>query len=910
MRTAAQATRVPAAAYRLQLGAAFTFGRAARLTPYLRELGVDAAYLSPCLKAVAGSLSGYDVIDHGALDPALGGAAGFERLCARLERAGLARVVDFVPNHMGLAGNPLWRDVLERGPASPWAGFFDIDWEPAKPELKGKVLLPVLGCLYGDALEAGELRLVHDAGVPELAYGDQRFPLSPESRAAMLRGAETPALLEERLAALNGRPGDPRSFDALHELHEAQNYRLAHWRVAAHEINYRRFFNINSLAAIRMEDERVFRHCHRLIAAQLRAGRVDGLRIDHPDGLYEPAGYLAKLQRLALRERALALAPGAEAEVDAALGEPEFEDARGIYLVVEKILGRKETLRPDWPVHGTVGYDYLNALNGLYVQRENEAAMSAVYSGFIGEALDFARLVYQTKKRFTLAEMSSEIQDLGRRLDAVSELSRRHRDFTRIDLVRAIGEVIDCLPVYRTYIAPDGTASPEDEKTLTIALERAKRAAPGLHPAVFDFVREVLLMRFPAGTPPEQAAGYRDVAMRFQQLSAPAMAKGLEDTAMYVNNRLLSLNEVGGDPEHFGWSAGDFHRRNAERAERWPASMLAASTHDSKRGEDVRLRLDAISEVPEEWKGLLARWAFCNEPCKTAVGGKLQPGRNTEYLIYQTLLGAWQPGARGDQVFFERVWDALLKSVREAKQDTNWNNPDAEYESALRRFLESILAPVPENRFLPLFEEFQGRLARWGMLNSLSALALRLGSPGVVDVYQGDELWNLTLVDPDNRRPVDFRRRVGALRALRRTVGRDGPERTARKLARSPEDGRIKLFMLWRGLRARRRSPALFVGGGYSALRAEGPRAENVVAFLRTEGSRVALSAGARFFAGGETAWEGTGLRLPPALRGVVLEDAFTGRSFRVTDAEEPRLSVAELFRVLPGALALSALPG
>lgn len=928
-------TWTPTSTYRIQLTPAFGFRAAAGLVAYLRELGAGAAYFSPWFKTAPMSDNAYAVTDPTEFNPDLGGRQAFDLLCRRLADAGLGHVADIVPNHMGIAHNPYWRDILERGRQSVYAAFFDIDWSPVKGELRERVLLPVLEDFYGRVLEAGLIRLDFKEGRFHVAYRNQSFPISPpgwsfvlqrglertrdrlsSEDASALREASSEAargdgeaaarrlraltarseaarrLLETCLVLFNGRRGASSSFDLLDALLNRQAYRLAHWRAASDEINYRRFFNFNELAAIRVEDERVFMHCHRLIFRLLEEGKISGIRVDHPDGLYDPPGYFTRLQEGYLRGR-LAKEGVAPDEADELLAGGEFRSAAPLYVVAEKILDRRETLPADWRVRGTAGYEFLNALNGLFVDRGNEEAIAAVYEGFIGRRKDFPSLIYAAKRLFLQTYMAGEIESLGHRLNALSEKNRYFRDFTRRILTAAVRETIACFPVYRTYISPrDAVPSARDERYMQVALAKARKAAPSLGPEVFDFLEDVLLLRLEPRVPEEQRALYRDFVLRFQQLTAPVMAKGLEDTAFYIDHRLISLNEVGGDPAHFGGSPAEFHRLNQDRARYWPGGLSAGSTHDTKRSEDVRLRIDVLSEIPADWKGEVSRWAVLNERHKTLLAGVLEPDRDVEYFIYQSLVGAWPDGDGQDEReradFLVRMKEYARKSVREAKRRTDWLNPNAEYEAALDRFLDALLSRGTGNPFLNAFLPFQRRISALGKLNSLSALVLRLAAPGVPDVYQGDELWNYRLVDPDNRKPVDFARRRVALDALRelvpRGLNRHRAESVAALLARK-DDGLVKMFLLREGLRQRRLTPELFLAGAsYAPVQIEGPRSQHVVAFMREREGRVLVAAAARFFSrlpSEPGTWHGTRLVLPLSCRTRVFRDIFTHRRVR-----------------------------
>jgi glycogen operon protein len=944
---------VPVSTYRLQLHKGFTFKDAEQAAAYLASLGVDALYLSPIFKAVPGSTHGYDCVDPGLLNPELGSWGDYESLCKALDARGLRQIIDIVPNHMGITGdhNGFWMDVLAHGQSSVYAQVFDIDWDPVKPEIKDKVLLPVLGDHYGRVLEAQQIRLEAANGRFFAVCNGARYPIAPRTwpmilehgmaelerqaspsdlrayrraiagamdgraehaavrlAAAMEHSPTVRRFVESRVELLNGRQGQPESFDALDRLLSQQNYRLAFWRVASDEVNYRRFFNINELAAVRTEDDFVFDLVHRLAFQLVAEGKVHGLRVDHPDGLYDPPGYFAKLQ-----ERYLAQTLAGEAglaEIQRVLGDKEFRGAAPLYVVIEKVLDRKESLPESWRVHGTVGYEALNALGGLLVDRGSEHRLGSIYEGFIGHPIDFSELIWRAKRRFALRSMASEVEALGHRLDRISESSRLYRDFTRSSLTAALREVICHFPVYRTYISPsDAKVSERDERIIRIAVERAKAATPYLGDDVFDFLRDVLLLKLEDSLPVPQRPVYRDFVLRFQQLTAPIMAKGYEDTALYIEHRLISLNEVGGDPAHFGVSPGDFHKLNAERARRWPGALTASSTHDTKRSEDVRARLSALSELPDEWQAQLAGWSLLNDKHRSRAAGASgevpAPTRNDEYLLYQTLLGVWPDedlDEAGHAALRERVWRYMLKAQREAKLHTDWIDPKPDYEDATRRFIDAVLDPA--GPFLRAFLPFQGRISALGKLNSLSMLVWKLGMPGAADTYQGNEVWDYSLVDPDNRRLVDFGKRAKLLAEVDETLRREPRSAAVASWLKMPADGKIKLFIAREGLQARRRHRALFVGGEYHPLRVEGPRETEAVAFMRKEGGTTALCAAARFFSrrASPDDWGDTRLVLPDALKGRKLKDIFTGQVFHPRDV----LPCRDLFSILGGCLAVS----
>jgi malto-oligosyltrehalose synthase len=884
--------QIPTSTYRLQVHGRFTLNDARDVVPYLRRLGVGAVYTSPYFAAEPGSTHGYDVTNHNAINPELGGAAAHTAFTDAVRDAGLQHIVDFVPNHMGISTttNPWWRDVLAHGQQSPYARFFDVDWYPFKTELRRKLLLPILGDQYGKVLERGELRLERNAddGL-ELRYFDNRLPFTVAR-----------SLTDEDIGRLNGVPGQPSSFDELHELLETQAYRLAYWRTAAHEINYRRFFDINTLAGLRVEDPAVFDAIHTLLARLIREGRVTGVRIDHPDGLFDPAKYFSMLQEL----------------------------AGGVYVVAEKILSGRERLPRRWRVQGTTGYNFLNQLNGLFVDSSNARRMRRVYAKLTGREQSFDDLLYETKRLIMDTSMASELTVLAHMLDRIGESNRRSRDFTLNSLRDALVEVVACFPIYRTYV-DEGGWIPDDRASVERAIVRARRRNPAMDSTLFDFLREVLLPRdrddvlaavyerrdgYPAADATETAERLR-FAMKFQQYTGPLQAKGLEDTAFYRYNMLLSLNEVGGDPSRFGVGAAEFHEMNRLRRQDWPYEMLATATHDTKLGEDVRARIDVLSELPDEWGREASRWMRIARSAKTIVDGDPAPDRNDEYRFYQVLLGAWPPeGVTGALV--ERMQAYMLKSVKEAKLHSSWISPAEEYENAVRTWVARLLTGPESAKFLPAFAPFQERVARAGLANSLSQVVLKIASPGVPDFYQGTDLWDFGLVDPDNRRPVDFEVRRRALDDIDRVLALDPHCRAAqlRALLGEWQDGRIKMLLTSAGLRLRSARPDLFVEGDYLPLETDTTAiAGRVVAFARTSGSGAALAIAphliGRLVDADHAApigdlWRTARVLLPKGLANLTYRDAFTGAELKPVEAHESAwLFVGQVFKTLPVSL-------
>lgn len=977
------AARKPGATYRLQVNKTFDFDAAAALVPYLAELGITDLYTSPYLKAGPGSMHGYDVVDHQQLNPELGGEEGHARLVAAVRAAGLGHVLDIVPNHMGIGpGNALWRDVLENGPSAQSARFFDVEWHPVKEELADKVLVPILGDRYGAVLERGELKLVLDNGSFEIHYWENVFPVNPRTYSQILayridelekelagdvvidelksilnalhnmpqRHEQEPerqeerrrekevakrrvaalclvsrkvcAHLEENLRQFNGTPGRPRSYDLLDKLLAAQAYRLAHWRVSSEEINYRRFFDINTLAALRVEDPVVFEEAHRLPLRLVAEGKVTGLRIDHPDGLAYPTNYFRLLQDAHILQRARALAerrglswdqlePAVREELAVELrargrGSPLF---RPLFVVAEKILGRTESLPTSWAVSGTTGYDWLNAVNNIFVDRANEAKLEKLYSRFIGGTLVFDQLLHEKKKLILYTALVSEMNLLARQLNRISEGNRWTRDFTLYSLRNGLIELVACFPVYRTYIGEEGGVDERDRKYILQAVAWAKRRNPTENASIYDFIADILLQKFAAYVEESERPAQRAFAIKLQQVLGPVMAKGMEDTTFYVYNRLVSLNEVGGEPQHFGSTVESFHEQSALRAREWGQSLIATATHDTKRGEDTRARIDAISEVPEEWGRAVHAFARQTEILRTEVDGRLSPDRNEQFLLLQTLVGVWPPAPglpAGEELrsLTNRVQQYLCKAAKEAKVNTSWIQEDQRWEEGLKSFVEKLFALPRKHAFWKSFLPFARRIGEIGLHNSLSQLVLKLASPGVPDLYQGCELWDFSLVDPDNRRPVDFALRKRLLGELRESsLAR---AELARSLYQRWEDGRIKLYLSQAALLLRRREAELFAEGGYTPLRAHGPLAQNLCVFARTgRDGRVALAVAprlvAKFLDGARlppAAFAGTTVEAPPGVDALV--DAFTGE---VRTARDGAFAADELLSILPVAL-------
>jgi (1->4)-alpha-D-glucan 1-alpha-D-glucosylmutase len=950
----------PHATYRMQLNSEFGFADLQGVLAYLCEIGISHVYVSPFLRARPGSTHGYDIIDHGAINTEIGDERALDRLCAALRALDMGMILDFVPNHIGVGhadNNEWWLDMLQWGSSSPYAHFFDIDWESPKRELSGKVLLPFLGDHYGAVLERGELRLVFEpaAGSFGVRYFDHRYPLRPRHYALLLRrGLELDApagdeglasrvrtladafselrpetqsrarqmeiwrrgnTLKEELAEIakdptvsdwidratatfNGTPGETATFRPLHRLLERQAYRLAFWRVAADEINYRRFFDINDLVGIRQENPTLFQQSHRLIGQLIAEDKIQGLRIDHIDGLFDPASYCRQLCAFAR-----AMLP---------------EERRSFYVVLEKILAADEQLRHDWAADGTTGYDFLGSVTRLFIDPAGEPGLDETYRQFTGDGRTFERHALECRHLVMESILSSELNVLARALDRISEEHWSSRDYTLERLRHALREIIARFPVYRTYVAPSG-CSAEDRRYILTAVERARRSWMGPDRQILDFVSAALT----GDLVKDRTSGFNrnDVlrfAMRFQQYTAPVTAKAVEDTAYYRYGRLVSLNEVGCAPQPFSISPADFHQIGRDRLRSWPRALLATATHDTKRGEDLRMRLNLLSEVPQRWAEAVQRWRRWNRSLRSDVGDRRAPSRPDEYILYQTLVGAWPaalvddgsawPSGLGE--FRARIKDYLVKAVREAKTVSSWTDQDEPYEKGCLAFLDAILDENGNNAFLGDCRAFVRHIAFAAVLSSLAQIVLKCFSPGVPDIYQGTEFWDLSLVDPDNRRAVDFDARRTALAALSGAgTGEDScGSVNVDRLLRGWPDGRIKLHVLRQSLQLRRMRPLLFAHGSYEPLMVEGERSHHVVAFTRRHEDEVAVIAVGRLFAALQirsdepTALDWGESALPVDELGQAdLVEAFTGRRIVAQTADgASRIPLRNLFAPLP----------
>ena len=963
-----EGANLPESTYRLQMHAGFTFQDATRIVPYLRDLGITHLYASPYLKARPGSTHGYDIVDHGALNPEIGTAEDFEAMVSALREHQLGQILDIVPNHMGVGTNEnlWWNDVLENGPSSQYSGYFDIAWQASpRPELLDKVLLPVLGDLYGDCLEAGQLQLSFDSGAFSINYFERRLPVAPRSYARILghlvdelertlpadspqlaeyqsilsaarklphstetspesvserkrekeiikrrlgalaaESAEVRELIAHTVAAFNGRVGDPRSFDLMDDLLENQCYRLSYWRVAPDEINYRRFFDINDLAALSMERQEVFDAANKLVLKLLVEGKLDGVRIDHPDGLYDPGEYFRRLQQHFLFQKAKQVYeqeadPNADAwetlveplhkSIEAHLTESTPPTLWPLLVVVEKILGGEEPLVEQWMVHGTSGYDFVNMANGLFIDSTSQKALTSFYHEWVGNRLGFRELVYRNKSLILNISLASELHMLAHQLDRLAQKNRRSRDFTLSTLRRALREVIACFPVYRSYITRD-QIQPEDRRYIAQAVREAIRRNPLMSRRVFRFIQSLLLLEMPEAYTEQDREEQMRFVGKFQQVTAPVTAKGIEDTAFYIYNRLVSLNEVGGEPDRYGVSPAALHQYNADRQGKWPYAFSPLSTHDTKRSEDVRARINVLSELPDEWSACVQRWSEMNSRHKRKAGDLEAPDHNEEYLLYQALVGAWplEPYAADEYgTFVQRIQAYIEKALHEAKVHTSWINPNPEFDEALKQFIGAILDPADNGAFIADLLQFQRRISHYGLFNSLSQTLLKITCPGVPDTYQGTELWDFSLVDPDNRRPVDYKQRVAMLKQLQEAAAGNDLRSLADDLVRHKEDGRVKLFTTFRALHCRRNAPGLFSTGEYLPLMAEGAHADHVFAFCRRHEASVALVVVPRLLVKllsnaspapvGKELWSDTRLLLPEGLALPALRNVFTG---------------------------------
>jgi (1->4)-alpha-D-glucan 1-alpha-D-glucosylmutase len=891
--------RIPVATYRLQLNPAFGFKQAREITAYLSALGISDIYASPVFRAKKGSHHGYDVVDMNSLNPDLGTKKDFDELVKDLKKSGMGWMQDIVPNHMSFDGeNQQLMDVLENGPNSQYYDFFDIEWDHFYEGLRNRLLAPFLGRLYGESLDEKEITLGYEKNGFHIHYYEMKLPLKIESYSTIIThrleelinktGDEHPALInfhgvlhslenlpssgdkmteryrqiqfikrmlwklytnekdikffiDENIAMFNGAKESGGDLQLLDALLSEQLFRLSFWKVATEELNYRRFFNINGLICLRMEDENVFDKTHSFILDLIKRKKIDGLRIDHIDGLYNPSAYLKKLR----------------------------EKAGDIYISVEKILEPGEELPALWAVQGTTGYDFLNYVNGIFCNEKNGSTLNKLYYSFSGMKTSYETILHEKKKLIIEKDMTGDVDNLAHLLKGISSRDRYGYDITLYGIKKAIVEILALFPMYRTYIRYD-YYSDTDRHIIKETLNRAK----AMNPAFFyelNFLERFLLLEFSEYHTVQDKKDWGHFISRFQQLTGPLMAKGFEDTTLYVYNRLLSLNEVGGSPDKFGTSETEFHEFNIKRSRRLPHTMNTTSTHDTKRGEDVRARINVLSEIPELWGEYLRKWGRLNRRKKKSKKGVTIPDRNDEYFLYQTCIGAFPFHAEEMESFRERLKEYVIKAVREAKVYTEWLKPDTDYEENYVAFIEKILETSDQNQFLRDFLPFQKMVAFYGMFNSLSQTLIKIASPGIPDFYQGTEFWDLNLVDPDNRRPVDFSLRTWLFNEMKSREA-DDIQKLISELLFTKEDGRIKLFLMYKALAVRQKQRNLFEKGSYIPLETGGKHKDNIIAFAYEYKPQWAITVAPRFLTQvvkenqhplGKKVWDDTHIVLP-----------------------------------------------
>lgn len=890
--------RIPVATYRLQFTPSFGFSQAKKIVDYLDHLGIADIYASPVFKARSGSQHGYDVVDQNQINPELGGQGEFDILIEELQERGMGWLQDIVPNHMAYDGeNHYLMDVLEHGPESQYVEYFDIEWEHSYEDIQGKVLAPMLGDFYHRCLERGEIQLNYGQDGLKVNYYGLHFPIRVESYAQFLThelswlrrqmgrqhpdyikligilgtvkntfpnlqgqqrreqasfvknllwelyesNSEIKALIDQNIEAFNGQPGKPQSFDLLDRLLLEQFYRLSFWKVGAEELNYRRFFTVNELICVKVDNPKVFDQTHALIEELVRSKQINGLRIDHIDGLYDPLVYLQRLN----------------------------EKTNGVYTVIEKILEPDERLPEHWPVQGTSGYEFLNYVNGVFYQQQNQKYFTRFYKQFSGLRDGYDKLFLEKKQLIADTNLVGDIDNLARFLKRVASQYRYGRDLTANGLKTAIQEVLVSFPIYCTYINQRGS-SKRDLKYIQMAIAQARKRIPQLLNEL-ELIEKFLLLEYEESLPAEERSQWLHFVMRLQQFTGPLMAKGVEDTLFYVYNRFIGLNEVGGAPDNFGISLKDFHDYNTYQQEYWPNTLNATSTHDTKRSEDVRSRLSVISELPEEWENEVKVWSELNADKKQIIHDQPVPEPNDEYFLYQTLVGAYPFNEKDLPEFKERVKAYVVKAVREAKVHTAWLRPDADYEEGYVQFVETLLTPGKDNVFLEKLQPFQKRIAEYGIYNSLSQLLIKLTAPGLPDFYQGTELWDLSLVDPDNRRPVDYEQRFKALKNIRERWQKQ-PKTLIKELLKNRTDGHIKLFLTLRGLAARNYFRNVFRSGSYLPLTVTGDHADHVIAYARHKGEHTVITIVPRFLTSlippaslplSKAVWGNTAIALP-----------------------------------------------
>ncbi|MEH1842006.1 MAG: malto-oligosyltrehalose synthase [Nostoc sp.] len=928
--------RIPTATYRIQFTPQFGFDDAKAIAAYLADLGISDLYASPIFKARSGSTHGYDIVDANQLNPELGTNESFDELVGEIQSLGMGWLQDIVPNHMAYTSeNPYLMDILEHGPDSSYTDYFDLSWNAPFGDRQQRILAPLLGDFYGVSLENGNIQLQYEQNGLTVNYYSLKLPLRLDSytkviiynlgkltrtlgrnhpdfikllgilyilknvpsevagkqrqdQIAFIKGLvwelyttndTIREFIDENIQTFNGEPGNSESFNLLDDLLNDQFFRLAFWKVGAEEMNYRRFFTVNELISVKVEELRVFNNTHSFIEKLVEEGKFTGLRVDHIDGLYNPIQYLERLR----------------------------EKMGDVYITVEKILELTEDLPENWKIEGTSGYDFLNYVNGVFCQTENESQFDKIYQNFIGSRADYASVVKDKKHLILEKNLAGDIDNLASLLKNISSKYRYGNDFTLNGLKRAIAEVLTMFPIYRTYITPDGIGD-SDRATIQEVIHQAKEQTPLLQHEL-TFIEKLMLLEFDNSLTQTEREQWIYFVLRMQQYSGPLMAKGVEDTTLYVYNRLLSLNEVGGNPGHFGISVSEFHAFNKQHQATWPHTMNTTATHDTKRGEDVRARLNVLSEIPDEWDQQVNTWSAINRGHRSHRHGFAMPDRNDEYFIYQTLVGAFPFAEHEYASFVERVKDYIIKAIREAKVHTAWLRPDSEYEEACTSFIEKVLDPSLSGEFLEAFRPFQGRIAEYGIFNSLSQTLLKITVPGVPDLYQGTELWELSLVDPDNRRTVDFEQRRTYLSAIHEQAKTDILG-LIQELLSDKTDGRIKLFLTAQLLHARTNYVSLFQDGDYLPLEVQGTYANHIIAFARREGNQTAIAIAPRFLTSliqpgdnplGESVWQDTHLQLPDGT-------SFSGKNVLTQQPLQAKetLSIAAALAHFPVALLVS----
>lgn len=931
--------QIPVATYRLQFCPTFTFGDTEKIIDYLAQLGISDVYASPIFKARSGSTHGYDIVDANQLNPELGTEKDYENLIETVHQYRMGWVQDIVPNHRAYdSENPILMDVLEHGKNSEYYQFFDIDWNHPYEQLRGKVLAPMLGDFYGNCLENGEIQLSYEQTGLKVNYYGLKLPIAIHSYVQFLthelgvltrqlgrthsdiikilgilyliknipsetssqqrrdqvefikgllwelyqQNSEFQQFIHKNLQVFNGETGKAESFDLLDSILGEQFYRLSFWKVGAEELNYRRFFTVNELICLRVENAEVFKRSHELLKQLVEAKKITGLRIDHIDGLYNPKQYLIRLKET-------------------------FGD---IYIVVEKILEEDEKLPLDWKIQGTSGYDFLNLANNLFCQKNNRQNFSKIYAKFTGTNYDYESLKLDKKRLMAETNLVGDIDNLAHLLKRLAEHYRYGRDFTLTGLRKAIFEVLVHFPVYCTYIDSDAiTASDRHyiQETLTVAKKHNPRLLKEL-----QLIEKFLLLDYDESLSSAEKEQWLFFVMRLQQFSGPLMAKGIEDTLFYVYNRLVSLNEVGGYPDKFGITIDQFHHTSQERFFTAPHAMNATSTHDTKRSEDVRARLNVLSEIPEEWETQVQLWKALNQDKKTIVEGQEIPDANDEYLFYQNLLGVFPFEENDESNLGDRIQDYIIKAVREAKIHTAWLRPDNVYEEGFTHFVQQVLTLDQDNQFLSEFKSFQKKIAFYGIINSLSQTLLKITTPGIPDFYQGTELWDFSLVDPDNRRPVNYEQRQEILQDIKTRSQQDLTALIA-ELKETATDGRIKLFLTFQALATRHKNLIVFQQGDYIPLTVRGKYSNHVVAFARVDQDQCILTVIPRFSTSlvsppqyplGEEIWDNTHLEIPPQLRSDWV-NSLTGETL----SNQETLSLGSILQSFPVALLINTTP-